>query len=66
MRSHLWFMILVTVMNAPKAEGSKLVSCPALDRDYLMVSFKDGDVVFVDAAPTAEEAELAAALPELE
>ncbi len=41
--------ILSLVMGiSPKLQSSKLVEVKVLDKDYLIVHFKDGDVLFVD------------------
>jgi endoglucanase len=49
------FLILLIAFIAPGLHASKLTGIKVLDRDYLIVHFKDGDVKFVDdgTGPTA-------------
>ncbi len=46
-------VVILTVLSlvmgiSPKLQSSKLVEVKALDKDYLIVHFKDGDILFVD------------------
>ncbi len=49
------FLLLIIACVAPGLHASKLISVNVLDRDFLIIHFKDGDVKFVDdgTGPTA-------------
>jgi endoglucanase len=49
-RTALLISVLSLIIISNNATASKLVSLKAIDKDYMMIYFKDGDVCFVDNA----------------
>ncbi|MCF8363260.1 MAG: hypothetical protein K9G70_11635 [Prolixibacteraceae bacterium] len=47
---HIFLYFLLVVISASQLNASKLVDVKVIDKDYILVHFKDGDVEFADDA----------------